>query len=314
MNFSNADDVKDNKELEKLEAEAYLKGNIYFRKWTEYERKKNNILSERILTKSELRELTKEIDESLEPDEVDLTSFNIKKNLNPKFWKDGKLDSRIRLKLLDIADDFIDFLDIDWVKHDDIIITGSLANYNWDKKYSDIDLHILIDYNKVDKRKDFVENYFYSQKKLWNKEHDKIKIYGFSVEVYVQDSNEKHISNGVYSLEKNDWIIEPERNKIAKVKVNKTLIKKIVSKYTKKIDELIDDKKKANDNYKLRKVLEKGENLFDEIKNLRREGLKNKQNEINEGNIIFKCLRRNGYIQKLSELLTFIYDKMNSLP
>ena len=45
------------------------------------------------------------IEEALSPSEVDLSSFNIKKELNPKFWKDDKLDSRIRIKLLDIADD-----------------------------------------------------------------------------------------------------------------------------------------------------------------------------------------------------------------
>ena len=49
------------------------------------------------------------IDESLAPSEVDLSSFNIKKELNPKFWKNDRLDSRIRMKLLDIADDFINF-------------------------------------------------------------------------------------------------------------------------------------------------------------------------------------------------------------
>ena len=103
------------------------------------------------------------IDESLTPSEVDLSSFNIKKELNPKFWKNDRLDSRIRMKLLDSADDFIDFLGVDWVKPEDITITGSLANYNWNQKYSDIDLHIIMDYSKVDERTDFVDNYFYSQ-------------------------------------------------------------------------------------------------------------------------------------------------------
>ena len=76
-------------------------------------------------------------------------------------------------------------------------ITGSLANYNWNKKYSDIDLHILIDYSKVDKRTDFVDNYFYSQKKLWNEEHKDLRIFGFPIEVYVQDVNKEHTSSGV---------------------------------------------------------------------------------------------------------------------
>ena len=329
MSFSNQDDVKDNKELEKLEAEAYLKGNIYFRKWTEFEQEKNkNILSEGILSKSELQELTKEldegerwtiyapmVDESMEPNEVDLSSFNIKKNLNPKFWKDEKLDSRIRMKLLDIADDFIEFLGVNWVKPKDIIITGSLANYNWNEKFSDIDLHVVLDYSKVDKRKDFVSNYFYALKKQWNEEHGDIKIFGFPIEVYVQDVDEVHTASGVYSLEKNKWVEEPERDKLAKVKVNKTNIKKVVSDYTKKIDDLLDlYKKEKSDNYKLEQIHKKAEKLFDEIKTNRRNSLNGKNTEITEPNIIFKTLRRLGYIEKLVEIITKCYNKLNSLP
>lgn len=255
------------------------------------------------------------VDESLAPSEVDLSSFNIKKELNPKFWKDDKLDSRIRIKLLDIADDFIEFLGVDWVKPEDITITGSLANYNWNKKYSDIDLHILIDYSKVDKRTDFVDNYFYSQKKLWNEEHKDLRIFGFPVEVYVQDVNKEHTSSGVYSLEKNEWVIEPEREKLSKKKVNKERIKKTVSQYTEKIDKLEDDSKNTNgDEYKMRKVYEGAQKLFDEIKKLRREDLSDANNEINEGNIIFKALRRLGYIDKLDKVINKGYNTLNSLP
>lgn len=255
------------------------------------------------------------IEEALSPQEVDLSSFNIKKELNPKFWKDDKLDSRIRIKLLDIADDFIEFLGVDWVKPEDITITGSLANYNWNKKYSDIDLHILIDYSKVDKRTDFVDNYFYSQKKLWNEEHKDLRIFGFPVEVYVQDVNKEHTSSGVYSLEKNEWVIEPEREKLSKKKVNKERIKKTVSQYTEKIDKLVDDSKNTNgDEYKMRKVYEDAQQLFDEIKKLRREDLSDANNEINEGNIIFKALRRLGYIDKLDKVINKGYNTLNSLP
>ena len=255
------------------------------------------------------------IDESLTPSEVDLSSFNIKKELNPKFWKNDRLDSRIRMKLLDIADDFINFLGVDWVKPEDITITGSLANYNWNQKYSDIDLHIIMDYSKVDERTDFVDNYFYSQKKLWNEEHKDLKIFGFPVEVYVQDINKKHTSSGVYSLEKDKWLTEPEREKLSKKKVNKERIKKTVSQYTERIDKLVDDSKNTNgDNYKMRKVYEGAQQLFDEIKKLRREDLSDANNEINEGNIIFKALRRLGYIDKLDKIINKGYNTLNSLP
>ena len=306
LSFSSNDDVKDNKELEKLESEAYLKGNIFFRKWTEYVNSKKKSLNE-----------SKILDEA-SPGDIDLSSFNIKKELNPKFWKNGLLDSRIRLKLMDIADDFIDFLGVDWVEPEDIIITGSLANYNWNKKYSDIDLHVLMDFSKVDKRKDFVKKYFDSQKNLWNDTHEKLNIFGFPVEVYVQDVNEKHTSTGVYSIDKNEWVTEPKREKLTKSKVNKNLIKTKVANYINKIDDLENKYKKSKgDEYKIRKISEKADNLFDEIKNERRNELNNKNgngNEISNGNIVFKCLRRLNYIDKLCDLKTKTYDKMNSLP
>ena len=372
LNFTSKDDVKDNERLEEIESEAYLKGNVYFRKWTEYQNKNNDLLQEGKERKNDKGETVPEkcdkcggdvvcqihgepvfvckdcgkyfgtmpcsLNESIDikkaiknlkgrrdPDgietwlnetsgeDIDLSSFNIKTALNPKFWKDGRLDSRIRMKLLDIADDFIEFLGVDWVKPDDVIMTGSLANYNWNKKFSDIDLHILIDYSKVDKRTDFVDNYFYSQKKLWNDEHKDLKIFGFPVELYVQDTNEKHSSTGVYSLDKDKWIVEPEREKLSSAKINKSLIKNRVAEYIDKIDELLTIYKTADDDYKVRKVSEKAEKLFDEIKSDRKKGLEKTDNEISNGNLIFKCLRRLGYIEKLLDLKSETYDKMNSL-
>lgn len=253
--------------------------------------------------------------EVVNPEDVDLSSFNIKKNLNPKFWKNGVLDSRIRMKLLDIADDFIEFLGVDWAKPEDITMTGSLANFNWDENYSDIDLHIIMDYSDVDERTDFVSNYFYSQKKLWNEEHSDITIMGYPVEVFVQDVNERHDSSGVYSLEKNKWLIEPEREKLASSKVNKAFIKDKVSEYMNKIDKLeyLLNKSK-DDEYRLRRVMEKSDNLFDKIKGERKIGFERSGGkEINNYNIVFKALRRNGYIEKLVNVKSIAYDKLNSL-
>ena len=353
LEFSSEDNVKDNKKLEELEAEAYLKGNIMFRKWTEYKTSKKSLNESKTILNDEgevvpdnctcggkigtyicgepVYKCTKcgkyygtvkfglnesWIYEETSPEDVDLSSFNIKRELNPKFWKNGLLDSRIRIKLLDIADDFVEFLGVDWVQPEDIIITGSLANFNWDKKYSDIDLHVLMDFSKVDKRKDFVKKYFDSLKNLWNEEHGDLSIFGFPVEVYVQDVNEKHTSSGVYSLDKNEWVKEPERKKMATSKVNKNLIKNKVANYINKIDSLEDEYKEAKgDEYKTRKLSEKLEKLFDDIKNERKKELNgNGGNEISNGNIIFKCLRRLNYIDKLYDLKTKTYDKMNSLP
>jgi hypothetical protein len=148
---------------------------------------------------------------------------------------------------------------------------------------------------------------------LWNDEHKDLKIFGFPVELYVQDTNEKHSSTGVYSLDKDKWIVEPEREKLSSAKINKSLIKNRVAEYIDKIDELLTIYKTADDDYKVRKVSEKAEKLFDEIKSDRKKGLEKTDNEISNGNLIFKCLRRLGYIEKLLDLKSETYDKMNSL-
>ena len=259
----------------------------------------------------ELDEITAEL---VEPDDVDLSSFNIKKHLNPKFWEDGHLDTRIRLKLLDIADDFFDSLGVDWVEPEDVIMTGSLANYNWNEKYSDIDLHILVDYEDVDERTDFVRDFFTLKKNEWNQKHKGLKIFGFPVEVYVQDSNEPHASSGVYSIDRDEWITEPDRDKIRSGKVDKKHIREMISTYMNKIDCLIDIyKTHKDDKHEMEQVAKDAAEMLDEIKAVRKDDLAKYGREMCDGNIIFKALRRADYIGKLIKLKNLAYDKINSL-
>lgn len=263
------------------------------------------------LYESRMSEITSEL---VEPDDVDLSSFNIKKHLNPKFWEDGHLDTRIRLKLLDIADDFFDSLGVDWVEPEDVIITGSLANYNWNDKYSDIDLHILVDYEDVDERVDFVREYFTLKKNEWNQKHKGLKIFGFPVEVYVQDANEPHASSGVYSIDRDEWITEPDRDKIRSGKVDKKHVRETVSTYMNKIDCLIDIyKHHKDDKHEMEQVAKDAAEMLDEIKKTRKDDLAKYAREMCDGNLIFKALRRADYIGKLIKLKNLAYDKINSL-
>ena len=248
----------------------------------------------------------------MESKKVDLSSFIPQDELNSKVWdEDGYLNSRVRLRLLDIADAFVDTLDVDWVEIDDIILTGSLANYNW-SKFSDFDVHIIIDFKKVDERSDFVSNYFNSKKKIWNNEHDSLKIYGFPVELYVQDKNEEHTSSGIYSLEKNEWIKKPEKETFENIKLNKKFIKQKSQDFIDAIESLSNKIEKEDDEHKLEVLSRKVKYVFDKIKGLRKEGLK-KSGEFNSFNIIFKVLRRMGYIDTLYNLKLNTYDKIKSL-
>lgn len=254
------------------------------------------------------------ISEDVNPEDINLASFKVKDNLNPKFWKDGKLDSRIRMALLDLADDFIEFTGVEWVKPKDVIMTGSLANYNWNGKYSDVDLHIVMDFSKVDKRTDFVRNFFTAQAKLWNEQHKDIKIHGFSVEVYVQDAEEEHASSGVYSLDKNKWLEKPEKGELTDKGLDKEAIKEKVADYMNQVDELDEQLNSMdNDNYATEQIFNKSKNLFDKIKAERKDSLKGKGTEMTEGNIVFKCLRRLNYIEKIINIRNKAYNLLNSI-
>lgn len=245
----------------------------------------------------------------VEVSDISLKSFEIQDELNPKFWINNKLNSRIRLKLLDLADEFIDTLAVDWVKPEDIVLTGSIANYNW-SKYSDVDVHILIDYKKVWKKTEFVQDYFDSKKELWTQEHGELRIYGFPVEMYVEDTNADNPSSGVYSLNENKWIKEP--NDFQDAELNENYIKRISAKIMTAIDNIEDKIKEEKDNHKLETSSEKLKKLFDKLHKQRQESL-GKHGEMSTYNIIWKVLRRSGYLDKIWDIINNVYNKVNSI-
>lgn len=242
---------------------------------------------------------------------IDFSSFTPQQELNPKIWPNGKINSRVRLKLLDIADDFFKTLKIGWLKPIDILLTGSMANYNW-SKYSDFDLHLLLDFSEVDENVDFVHEYFTAKKKLWNEEHENLMIYGFPVEVYVQDIDENLISNGIYSLYKNKWIIEPSKDNLQSLGQDKETIKSKAIETMKKIDALYNATFDINHGSDGEKLLAQIQKLITIIKGIRKQSL-TKGGEMAAGNIFFKILRRTGYIEKLFNAKTLAYDRKESI-
>ena len=77
-----------------------------------------------------------------------ISSFKVQKELNPDIWliddEGYKMRPEIRDSLLNIVEDYEEFVDID-LDIEDVVLTGSLSNFNW-SKFSDVDLHILIDF------------------------------------------------------------------------------------------------------------------------------------------------------------------------
>lgn len=253
--------------------------------------------------------ISENLNTEINASDINLKSFKPKDELNPKFWVNNKLNSNVRLKLLDIADDFIDTLGMKNIKITDIVFTGSLANYNW-SKYSDIDLHIILDYKSIYNDVEILSDYFNTKKNEWNEEHENLKIYGFPVEVYVEDSNGESSSSGIYSLEKNKWVIEPEP--IETIKLNKFQIKDMAAKIMTKIDGFENIINSEKDNHKIDVISIKIKKLFDSLKYYRKIGLE-REGEMSANNIVYKILRRSGHLQKLYDLKSKTYDIINSL-
>jgi peptidoglycan hydrolase-like protein with peptidoglycan-binding domain/predicted nucleotidyltransferase len=236
-----------------------------------------------------------------------LSSFKVRESLNPKIWvkKDNEIvmNPKVREKLLEVANDFIEYLKVDVVVTD-IIMTGSLANFNW-SSFSDVDLHIVADFSQFpEEQLDLYKELFTLKKTLYNEKHD-ITIYGYDVELYVQNETEAHFSSGVYSVLYNEWSNKPKKEN---VKIDTSLIKTKTNQWMDIIDGVI---KNASDEPidNARQIIKK---YKDKLKKYRTCGLE-KQGEYSDENLVFKVLRRNGYIEKLHDFENKLVDKTYTL-
>lgn len=252
------------------------------------------------------------VDQEVSSSEVDLSSFKKRDTLPPGIWKNEEtLDSRVRLKLLDIADDFWEYINLSWVEPKGIIITGSICNFNW-SKFSDIDLHIIADFKEIDEKTEFVKQYLDSKKNEWNNEHEGLKIMGFPVELYVQDVDDSLEAGGIYDLEENVWVRKPNPHSIKSIGLNKFSIKDKAAEIMTIIDDMYGKLSTTTDDHEVDQIGEDAHYLWDKVKDLRKKSL-NKNGESGSGNIVYKVLRRTGYLDRLFKLFSRVYDRSNSI-
>jgi len=245
------------------------------------------------------------IAEDVDPESIDVSSFEVHDEINKDFWNqpEDRLDPEIREKLLAIAQDFYDSLEVGDAQFSDITFTGSLAALNY-SKFSDVDLHILVDFSDVDDKTELVREYFNAMKSVWNRLHD-ILIKGYEVEVYVQDINDPHEAQGLYSVLNNEWIKFPTPEKS---NFDKDNVKKKAASLMDQIDrvtKLIDEKK-----YEEAELY--AEKLKVKIRKMRKTGLET-IGAYSVENLAFKVLRRNDYLEKLSNAKREAYDSLHSL-
>jgi predicted nucleotidyltransferase len=233
-----------------------------------------------------------------------IDSFSLRETLNSKVWEhpedpnDAIMKKRVRQALMKIADAFIDDLGDD-VKIEDITLTGSLANFNW-SDFSDFDVHVIIDYSQFGKQKELYKELFGLKKQLFNQKHD-IRIFGYEVELYAQDSSEEHTASGLYSIKDNKWINIPSRENF---KLDKNLLKTKISSWKNYIEDLIVNINESGLDVNETKV----KTLKDKLKEYRKSGLE-KEGEYSYENLVFKFLRRSKIIEKLYDVVNKQSDK-----
>ena len=218
--------------------------------------------------------------------------------LNPNLWNGEKLDPEVWRSLNKISKAWAAFANIPESAIEDVIFTGGNANYNY-TKFSDIDLHLLVDKEKIDCQ-ELLDDYLQSKKQLWALTHD-IKVKGQPVELYAQDSGDPfRKGQGIYSIKLHKWLQQPTKYEIDR---NHPEIIRKVEDLMGQIDNLIDsqsDDKEQFDKLKAR------------IKSMR-SGAIQQGGEFAPENIVFKELRNRGYLDKMSKYLRNLQDKALSL-
>ena len=203
-----------------------------------------------------------------------------------------ELKPEVKAKLKEIANAFIEFLEIPKDAVEDVVVTGSMASYNY-TEHSDIDLHIIVNTEKVHKDCPIATEYLMSKKSEFNQKHD-IYIYGIPVELYAEPAGVGTVHNGLYSLNKG-WIDSPKK---IEPTANDAAVKAKYEEYAEAAKEI--------------KEGDLAEKLLDKIKKMRKAGLA-EGGEFSVENLVFKKLRDNGIIERLMKVKKQEYDRKLSL-
>jgi len=226
--------------------------------------------------------------------------------LSPDIWETPEqVKLKVKLKLKRIANAFLRDHNIDPDAVEDIYFTGSLAGYNYHPD-SDIDLHIVVDFSKVNQDLDMVRDLFNSRRLVWNERHN-ITIFGHEVEIFVEDVNEVYDDEDrpVYSLEKDQWVNTPKR--LDRDFDYDSAMKKagMISHQIGLVQELMNQEKFVE-------AKRQATRIFGRLKRMRKAGLQ-REGAYSPENIAFKILRKRGEIDLLGDLKSSSFDKMMSL-
>jgi hypothetical protein len=225
-----------------------------------------------------------------------LKEYQTHRELNPAIWQNGELRPGVREGFMKIAEKFYEFLEVQ-TPILDVILIGSNANYNW-TKYSDIDLHVVINYMEVGDNLHMTKEYLHLKKALWNHNFP-LKYKGINIELYAQDMNEDlHSSVGIYSVAHGKWVSRPKADLVY---IDDAAIQQKAAPFVYEIENLEEDHPQVEQRIK---------EILMRLKRLRQTGLE-AEGEYSVENLAFKYIRNKGLIDRLKELMHI--DAMNQL-
>lgn len=220
--------------------------------------------------------------------------------LNQKLFDGEVLRPEVREILLKNAKAWQKFSKIPDSVIKDVIFTGGNAQYNY-TKYSDIDIHLVIDKKSLtgNSDPDIIEDYLKDKKSLWSMSRN-IKVRGYTIELYAQDTEDKLVASGVYSLLNNKWVIKPVHGRYDFK--HDDALKSKVAELKDTINNMI-DRQLPESEFDIMK---------DKLKNMRKAALAG-GNEFSFENLVFKSLRNEGILDKMNNYIRKIKDKELSL-
>ena len=241
--------------------------------------------------------------ESVKPAELE-EDIEKHEELNPKLFDDNKLKPEVKEKMLAIVDEFTAGLAEKQIglEIEDILFLGSNASYNYTKD-SDIDLHIVVSADKLECSKEIADALYGAFRTIFNKNIE-IDFYGIPVELYVEFTDSNRVSNGIYSVQNDEWIKEPVAQDIPEVDMD--AFKAEYDVWEVKCKDIKEDAKKGTS-----VTSQDIETLINDIYEQRKQGLT--EGEYSIGNLIFKELRNVGLLDELKELKNEVRGKELSL-
>jgi hypothetical protein len=219
--------------------------------------------------------------------------------LNPLIWDGEYLRTDVRVAILEVVNKYVE--DSEVLTLDDVIdieLLGSNASYNYTKD-SDLDVHLVVNMEILSSDPALVQIACNAEKALFNKAYN-ITIKGIDIELYVEDVKTGAVSNGVFSVSKNEWLKRPVPKDIPDFKDDE--------EYLGLLDAWMIKAKKACSSKSRAEV-----NAFiNDLYNLRRISIMT-DGEYALGNLVFKEIRNHGLLQELKDLQNVLASKELSL-